>query len=539
MDNIKTLSVEDLTAAAVAAQAGLDAILALESASGEQIDEAEAHAADIDAINAELAERETQAEALATRTAALRTRFSAEPEVVEAEVEDDVEAAVEDEEDDEPEVEAAVETATAARTRVAALAKKTERPKVPKSNPQVAITAAAEVPNVAHGTSLDMPGVANAVVERLKAFGRPSGKGGPRDLRKAGVAKFALDFPEELQINRNSDDLTVLAHAGDESRLKGGSLVAAGGWCTPSENLYDLCEGETLEGLVSVPEVQVNRGGINFTKGPDFASLYNNPDLGFLQTEAQAEAGDEKACYEIECPDWTDIRLDAMGVCIMVPILTNAAFPELTQRTVRGALVAHAHHRNAQILSRMATIAGAAIPAIDFTTTAHSTLANLEQITDVKRQSWRLGLNETMEVVLPFWVRGALRNDFALRGGRPLEAVTDAYIQSEFAARNLNVQWVYDWQSLPSEVGYPETVQALVYAAGTYVVGTSDVINLNAVYDHASLIENTYTGLFFEEGLLVANKCFDADLITIPVCGSGHTGIADVDVCGISAGTSF
>lgn len=543
--DFENLSVEDLTALATEKRSTFDAILAEDNPPLDRVVEAEGLATEIDAIEAEVTARSEAARALADRTAALRTRFSADAE--ETETEADAEAEVEAAEEADEVEEAAEETAVeaSAGSTVARLRGKVDRPKIVTKEPRVAITAAADVPNYASNASLSMSDVGEALVGRLKAFGRPSGRGGERvpgyqqDLRFAGVAKFALDFPEELQINRGSDDLKVLEHAGDETRLKGGSLVASGGWCAPSENLYDLCEGETLDGLVSVPEIQVNRGGINFTKGPDFGSLYNNANLGFLQTETQAEAGVEKACYEIECPNWTEVRLDAMGLCIMVPILTNAAFPELTQRTVRGALVAHAHHRNAQILTRMATIAGTPISAIDFTTSAHSTLANLEQIADVRRQQWRLGLNESMEVVLPFWVRGALRNDFALRGGRPLEAVTDAYMASEFAARNLNVQYVYDWQEIPSEVGYPASFQALMYPAGTYVVGTSDVINLNAVYDHASLVENTYTGLFFEEGLLVANKCFDANLITIPTCGSGHTGVADVDVCGVTSGTSF
>jgi hypothetical protein len=83
--------------------------------------------------------------------------------------------------------------------------------------------------------------------------------------------------------------------------------------------------------------------------------------------------------------------------------------------------------------------------------------------------------------------------------------------------------------------GYPATVDVLMYPAGTFTKGVADVINISAVYDAASLAENVFTGLFFEQGLLVANTCFDADLITINVCGSGHTGIADIDVCGVDA----
>lgn len=537
--DIENLSIEELTALAAEKRASATATAALDAPDLTAIEAAEADLAIAVQAEERVAQIEADAQALATRTAALR---SATTEAAVEDADEDAEDEVEASEDEvvEAEVEETVEAAApvAARSRLATLRAKTERPKVPaRQESRISITAAADVPDFGAGQDLGgIPKVAEALVSRLRAFGTPNGSGQGVDLRYAGVAKFNLDFPEDLQINRQSDDLSVIARATDESRLEGKSLVAAGGWCTPSENLYDLCEGETLDGLISVPEVQVRRGGINFTKGPDFSTLFTDPDLGFIQTEAQAEAGTEKPCYEITCPDWTDVRLDAVGLCIKVPILTNAAFPELTQRVVRGALVAHQHKVNASVISRMVTLAGAATTAIDYTTTAHSTWENLERIANIKRQAYKMGLDESMEVILPYWVKSAIRNDLALRGGRPLEEVTDAYIAREFAVRNLAPQWVYDWQELDADTvtaGYPSTVNVLMYPAGTFVKGVSDVINLSAVYDAASLAVNTFTGLFFEEGLLVANTCFDADLITIPVCGSGHTGIANVNVCGV------
>jgi hypothetical protein len=540
MDNIENLSIEDLTALAAEKRAEAAAVAAQDAPSLTDIEAAEAALTEAKAAEARIAEINTEAQALADRAATLRSEFAAEEQ--EGEDEEKVEAAAETEE---PEAEAEVPEETpvetvAARSRVAALAKKVERPKAPtRKQSRVTITAAAEVPDFGAGQDLsDIGAVAEALVSRLQAFGTPtrSTQGAEPDLRYGNVAKFALNFEDDLKVEKANDAMEVFKRAGDETRLEGKSLVAAGGWCTPSENLYDLCEGETLDGLISVPEVQVSRGGINFTKGPDFSTLYNDPDLGFIQTEAQAEAGTTKPCYEIECPPWQDVRLDAVGLCIKVPILTNAAFPELTQRIVRGAMVAHQHKVNASVISRMVTIAGAAlVPTVDYTATGQSLWANLSRIAYLKRQQYKMGLQESMEVILPAWTKEAIRDDLAIRGGRPLEEVTDAYMQREFAVRNLAVQFVYDWQELPATAaveGYPATVNVLMYPAGTFIKGVSDVINLSAVYDAASLAVNVFTGLFFEEGLLVANKCWDADLITIPVCNSGRTGAQSLTVCG-------
>ncbi|HEY5421317.1 MAG TPA: major capsid protein, partial [Marmoricola sp.] len=81
--------------------------------------------------------------------------------------------------------------------------------------------------------------------------------------------------------------------------------------------------------------------------------------------------------------------------------------------------------------------------------------------------------------------------------------------------------------SAPPAVAYPTTYSALIYPAGTFIKGTSDVISLNAVYDSASLATNVYTALFFEEGVLVAKMCNEAALVTLPICNAGRTGAAN------------
>jgi hypothetical protein len=375
-----------------------------------------------------------------------------------------------------------------------------------------------------------------AAINRMSGFQPPNGDGETEDLRKFGVASIKRPYPEELTIDRGSDDMEVLYRAMDESRLEGGSLTAAAGWCAPSETLYDLCAQETAEGILSIPEVNVKRGGIKYTTGPDFSAIYSG--VGFLQTEAQAIAGNTKACYEVPCPSFTDVRLDAIGLCIKVPILLNSAYPEVTNRIMSGAMIAHQHKVNASVISRMVTLAGTANAVKDFGGTAQNTLANLELLADRLRQKYVLSMNQTMEVVLPFWIKAAIRSDLSLRTGTDVQAITDQVINAHFAARKLKVQFVYDWQALTDYAtteGYPATYQALIYPSGTFIKGTTDVINLSAVYDAASLAVNTYTGLFFEEGLLVAKMCNEAMLVTMAVCNAGKTGVANIAECGTGA----
>jgi hypothetical protein len=532
MDKFDTLDETALAALRTEKHTALQTLLASETPSVDDVATATALAAEVKEIDAEIAARTTAATEAGEQFAALKAEFSGETET---ETEDEVtepEGETEEPEEVETEVEApeAEVAASAKGKQVARLAAKTARPPAPavEETGRVSITAAADVPGFALGADLsDMRRVGEAVVSKMRGFQPPNGDGETEDIRKFPVASFRLDFPEDLQINRGTDEMEVLSHAANETRLEGESLVASAGWCAPSETLYDLCAGETLDGILSVPEVQVNRGGIKYTSGPDFSTLYTN--TGFVQTEAQAIAGTAKTCYEVACPTFTEARLDAVGLCIKVPILLNSAYPEVTERTTSGAMIAHQHRINARVIAAMATASGAARVITGLGATMADTLEGLELLADQKRQQYRLGLNETLEVVVPFWVKGAYRNDLGRRVGVGADAVTDQMIGAHFAARNLKVSFVYDWQDLViTDEAYPATYNALMYPAGTFVKGVSDVINLNAVYDAASLAVNTYTGLFMEQGLLVARMCFTSDLITLPICNAGRTGASNL-----------
>ncbi len=513
------------------ARTAFDGLAGLEAPTDTELDEAEALADHIDALVAEQQARTDAAEARAGRAAALRERFSEAPAEEEApeETEEEEEEAQPEGGQPEAQVEEEAEVAASARPRpaVRTLARRVPRPPVPVANPSpIVITAAADVPEFATGSRLDdLVMTGQTVINRLRGLPAPTGDGKGEDLRMYGAASFRLDFPSDLQINhKTADDMEVLYHAIDESRLPNGSLVAAGGWCAPSETLYDLCAGETTEGMVSVPEVQVNRGGIKYTSGPDFGAIYSN--IGFCQTEAQAIAGTAKTCYEVPCPSFTEVRLDACGLCLKIPILTSVGYPELIQRWQSGALIAHQHKMNAKVIAAMATAAGAAKTITAHGSTAADMVSGLSLIADGIRSKYRLSPTASMEVVLPWWVKGAMQQDLDNRDG----SGANGDVAGLFSRNNLNVQFVYDWQDTPFPAGtapaiaYPANVNALVYPAGTFIKGVSDVINLSAVYDAASLATNVFTGLFFEEGVLVAKMCYEAQLVTVPVCNAGATG---------------
>lgn len=556
MDDLTNLDLAALQALLTEKRDAALAILDTEDPSADEIKQAEEFAAEFDLIEAEIAGRETaeaaETAAAAERTASLsslRDKFAAAPE---GDDEGDEGSDEGDDEGDESTDEAPAEEAAAAeaatkpapakrttkaatKSKVAAANKRPAASAAAKTNTGVKIVATAGLDTHDAGQTLDgFKETAEAFASRLSSI--PSFNASEAEsarergvaMQKFGVAQFKIDFPDSLTAAGKSaaEQMDVLDYARKEARLDGESLTAAGGWCAPSETIYDLCEAETLDGLLSLPEVKIARGGINYTKGPDFADFYGN---GFKQTEAQAIAGATKNCYEIECPDFSEVRMDAVGLCIKVPLLTQTGYPELIQRVINGSMVAYQHWINADVIGRMVTLSGAARVITGLGSSVDDALEGLELLANQRRQQWRLALNHSLEIVVPFWVKAVYRADLARRFGVTTQAITDADIMSHFSARNLSVQFVYDWQGLDltAEV-YPETYNVLMYPAGTFVKGTADVINLSAVYDAASLSVNEYTGLFMEQGLLVAEMCHDSDLITLPICNAGRRGANDI-----------
>lgn len=500
-----------------------------EDLTDEDLDQLKALADFATAAREAVSQRQEASVARSAEISAARAALSV-PEVVDAEIVEDVPVEVEAKE----QVAAAVRKPVVARAAVAKAAKVED---IVPSRALATLTASADVPGYSTGGQLqDLEVVGEAVVSRMK--GLPTHRvGGDKGVQnRYSVAKIDLTQVRTQGLSQKDyrDDQELLTAAARESRLAGGSLTAAGGWCAPSETFYDLCAIESTDGLLDLPTINVSRGGIHFTKGPSFSDVYSNEDLGWVLTEAEVIAGTpEKTCIDIECPPFEDVRLDAVGLCVRVPLLTQAAYPELVRRTIELALIAHQHKVDANIIGRI--VAGSEV--IDVAgqfETATDSIAKIEQAANYIRQQWRMSFSETLEVLAPYWYRTTVRADLARRTGVDLINVSDATIEAYFTQRGLRIQWLYNFQPLTAPGGVvttPDEVELVVYPAGTWVKGSTDVISLDAVYDSQSLLQNVFTALFVEEGVLVANTCFDSFRITLPTCGSGRTGAADITSC--------
>lgn len=370
---------------------------------------------------------------------------------------------------------------------------------------------------------------------------------GVRATTKADIASLQIQFPEDLVASGASDDGQVLRRAVDESRLEGGELTAAG-WCAPSDVLYDIPGSLTdaNAGLLDVPEVQMTRGGLRFRRQVDFGAIYAGGMAGRVMTEAQADSEDPedytKQFYRVDCPDFDEVRADAVYTGATAGILQNHAYPEEVEAQISELIAAHAHRVNAITLQRIETLFTAQ-NAVNFAGTfgpsiSGASLNAIEWLITNERYRWRASESMRFKVVLPIWYKPTFRADYALRTGVDNAlAVTDAQIEGWFSDRGASVDWVYDWQDALVNAGtgvgqtatptaYPTSVKALVYPEGTIVRGRGDIINLEAVYDSVGLTTNDFLRLFMEESLAIAWRAYRGSVATLPIDVNGATGAA-------------
>lgn len=445
---------------------------------------------------------------------------------------------------------------TASAPRIADIASGAPAPKAGGSvggdeipGPTARLVAPANLTNFSIGHQYTgIKQVGEAAVQAFSLFPQNT----PNQFIRTPVMLLERNKPDELQINdRDSEEkmMAVLDYAGSESRLEQGSLIAAAGWCAPSQIDYQLFELETSAGLLDMPEIQINRGGLQFTPGPDFSSIFAGAGY-WHQTEAQVQAATSKPTMVIPCPSFTEKRLEVEGVAITGAFLQDRGYPEMVQRFVRGALIAHTRKLNIFKINQI--VAGSTL--FDYTNVANlpvtdpmfkdmTVLSNLLNVIGTQvwdyRYKYRMDPDATLECILPFWLIEAVRADVQRRMGLDIADafnVATAMINGWFAVRGVRVQWIYDWQDTynstnTSIVGQsagiyvlPQVVEAIIYAAGTWVAGVSPVVRLDTVYDSTNLALNQYAALFSEEGILVAKRGFESRRIKARIISSGATG---------------
>lgn len=437
-------------------------------------------------------------------------------------------------------------------------------PAVTAPSSQLAITASVGLPGQFEaGASIrDLAQVGNLMEQRAKSMGD---QGGRFSARRPGdpyggvqIASIKNNWGDNFTETTSSDVLQAYIERVQGQRLASRfeSLVAAGGWCAPSQNRYDFfniaCEG----GAIDLPTFGVERGGVNFPVSPSLAdtfspalpwyTAFSNATVPWLWTEADdilaVTGSPTKPCIRVPCSNMSNVRFECYGICLTAGNLADNAWPESTRNFLRLLMAAHFHAQNARYISSIITAAGTAITGC--TTEGAGAVAPLLATAELGAWDYRtkFGMcdSDVLEWILPAWAKGVIRADLAKRTGvSDWMCVPDSAIASWFDCRGLRVQFVDDFQvraagqpgASTAITQYPSYVNGLLYAAGTVARGNGMSLDLGVVRDSTLNSTNDFTAAWMEECHLIAQFGHEVRNYRINICPDGTTGAADLTSC--------
>ncbi|MGA5202797.1 major capsid protein [Streptomyces variegatus] len=396
--------------------------------------------------------------------------------------------------------------------------------------PKTKITAAVDVPGYTPGMEIGFDEITAGLTSRANSLKTAGGGVGL-------VISYEHPFSRDLIVTDSSsapEGTTVAMRAADQRRLPQTNLVASGGWCAPSETLYELVEVACPDMLWDAPEIQLARGGLRYYKTPSL-------DVGamtWVHTEADDIAGNEKPCYKIPCPLPTEVRCDAVGVCLEAGILTQRHFPELVEHYLRKAMIAHEIRIRQELFARaLATATPVTIAATFGAVSAVFSAVALQAADMIERHSLCEGT--ALEVVFPWWSRNLFLADLARRNGCCISEVSTQDVQDVFSPLGVRIQWARALPpAVPTEIGgatpatvWPDSIQFLMYPSGQLQIGRGEEVNLGVIHDSNKFVTNDYTALFSEECVALVDRSVDTRAVTVPVCPDGATGAQEPITC--------
>lgn len=420
-------------------------------------------------------------------------------------------------------------------------------PVAPAPRKEAVLVASADIPHFQSGDKLED---VNVLVAALQSRARSipiTSKGD--DAPRYTVASMVREHKFTLSLDSTPSQVNEVLTAAANPDI----LVASGGWCSPSEISYDFYNIVCEDGMLDLPTVGINRGGIRFPTSPSFADVTSSTAL-WRWTETQdiaaltgtAQSG-TKTCGRVPCPGFNEARLACDGICLTVGNLTEDAYPEVISNFTRLLFAAHAHKVNRLRIDQLRSFADTVAVTGTFGAIGEGLVAPVLNAIALNAQDYRsrYAMCETavLEVLAPKWIRAAMRSDIRRRTGvvtAEALAMSDATLMGLFDAENVRVQWVSDYQErttgfpgVPSTVltQWPSTVEFLMWAPGTVVLGQGMRLDLGIVRDSVLNATNDHTGIWTEDCWLMFKPGHEVRKILVNICADGTTGAHDLTSC--------
>lgn len=391
-------------------------------------------------------------------------------------------------------------------------------------NGMPAIVAAGEVQGFSAGQRIESPEAAGEAFAK-KAMSLMGVKGG-----KYPVMSVVADYPEERVLTADAGRNLQLI----QNVISPQAIVAAGGLCAPVEASYDLFNPSVTDRPVrdALARFAADRGGIRFIEPPRLTDLNAGITIWTAANDENPAAPATKPCVTIACGDEITVTVDAIPLCIQVGNFSRRTFPEQFATWYQLGLAAHARVAEGNLLDRIGDLSTAVTEA-QVLGAARDLLEQYGRLAAQYRSRHRTAANARLTVLLPSWVREAIRADLALQmpGDNRMEAA-DAEIERFFTARNLDVSWYLDSEPGAGQVAGAQaagagnawfaTAVGYVFAPGTFMFLDGGTLDLGVDIRDSALNSTNDVKAFMETFENVAFTGVEALKVTSTICVSGE-----------------
>lgn len=425
----------------------------------------------------------------------------------------------------------------ALRDYVPAANQPVDEPAGPGTRP-VRVQAGPDLPSFSPGSEIvDVDALAQAMIERRESLGNSSGGD------KVRVARMNYQHLLTLASEDPNQNALLLAKAALPT-----ALTASGGFCAPSENVYNFIKVNSPEDLVQgfLPTMGAPRGAVNFPTSPDIRDAFALP-TSHAYTEQNDIDSVHKTTTVIPCPEWAECTVEAQYDILQFGNFAARALPEWVTHWTGLSMDVHDHLVSAKLAAKMVTLSNAAINVLA-SGGATATLLSFANLAGADyRQDLRMPRAAPLDMMVPSWTYAAIRADLVRSGAKTeLEAlmISDAQINSWFAVNNLTLRPVTDWQgSIGGTVDtgastFPQSLTFLVFAPGTFVRLDMGTLDLGLVRDSTLNQTNDYN-IFVESFETVCKPGLESRAYTIELCVNGEfSSLGDLTCSGASHGAS-
>ena len=361
----------------------------------------------------------------------------------------------------------------------------------------VAITAGADIPGLTAGSPLEnMKDVADAMAKRLHGLRRVNGGDGEQHI----VASFSTQYPDAMQLG--SDAEANMAKINE--LVSPSAIVASGGYQAPFSTRYEVFGIGTNARPVrdALPTFQADRGGIRYIQPPVLSSYDAAVGIWTNSYDTSYASGTSVSSYTkgnlvVSAAVETTAAADAVTLQMQFGNLATRAYPELIARHNELGLIQHAREAEQSILSKIGT-ASTAITSTNVLGVGSDFLLQVGRAAAQYRGRHRLDDNAVLRVIAPYWVKAAIRADYALQmPGDDKISVSDADIEAYLRTRDVNVTWTLDGdvpgaQSTGAMNGFANTFVWYIFAEGSFLFLDGGTLDIGIIRDSTLVGTNDY-----------------------------------------------